>query len=60
MGALAMQMPDGRRFTLGTGFSDEVRRRPPPIGSTITYTYRGLTKTGLPRFASFLRVREGP
>lgn len=60
MGALRMQTPEGRRFVLGTGFSDAVRRNPPPVGATVTYTYRGLTKTGLPRFASFLRVREGP
>jgi DNA ligase 1 len=34
------------------------RRDPPPVGSTVTYRYRDLTKTGLPRFASFMRVRE--
>ena len=34
------------------------RKNPPPLGTTITYTYRGLTKTGLPRFPSYLRVRE--
>ncbi len=58
MGALAMKMPNGKRFLIGTGFSDEVRKNPPPVGTTITYTYRGLTQTGLPRFASYLRVRE--
>ena len=51
-------MPNGKRFLIGTGFSDEVRKNPPPVGTTITYTYRGLTQTGLPRFASYLRVRE--
>jgi DNA ligase-1 len=59
LGALQVQTPEGKRFVLGTGFSDAVRRNPPPVGATVTYTYRGLTKTGLPRFASFLRVREG-
>ncbi|MBL8523721.1 MAG: DNA ligase [Betaproteobacteria bacterium] len=58
MGALRVEMPDGKRFVIGTGFTDEVRRKPPAIGSTITYTHRGLTKNGLPRFASYLRVRE--
>lgn len=57
MGALRMRMPDGREFSLGTGFSDEQRQTPPPIGATVTYRYRQLTRTGLPRFASFLRVR---
>jgi DNA ligase 1 len=60
LGALQMQTPEGKRFKLGTGFSDEQRKSPPPIGSTVTYTYRDLTKTGLPRFASFVRVREEP
>jgi DNA ligase-1 len=57
-GALRVEMPDGKRFVIGTGFSDEVRKNPPPIGSTVTYTYRGLTRNGLPRFASYLRVRD--
>ena len=42
----------------GSGFSDEVRKHPPDIGATVTYTYRGLTRNGVPRFASYLRVRE--
>jgi len=58
MGALRLEMPDGKRFVLGTGFSDAVRRNPPPVGTLITYTYRGFTKNGLPRFASYLRVRD--
>lgn len=58
LGALKVRTPEGREFLLGTGFSDEARRNPPPVGATVTYTYRGLTRTGLPRFASFVRVRE--
>lgn len=58
LGALRVEMPDGKKFLIGTGFTDEVRRKPPPLGTTVTYTYRGLTQTGLPRFASYLRVRE--
>ena len=58
MGAIRVEMPDGRRFNIGTGFSDTVRKNPPAVGTTITYTYRGLTSKGTPRFASFLRVRE--
>lgn len=57
MGALRVRAPDGREFLIGTGFGDKVRRNPPPIGSTITYTFRGLTESGLPRFASFLRIK---
>lgn len=58
MGALRVEMPDGRRFNIGTGFTDSVRQNPPPVGTIITYTYPGLTKTGLPRFAVYFRVRE--
>ncbi len=58
MGALRVRASDGKEFLIGTGFTDKVRKNPPPVGTTVTYTYRGLTKTGLPRFASYLRVRE--
>lgn len=58
LGALRLRLPDGREFSLGVGFSDAQRNRPPPLGCTVTYRYRDLTATGLPRFASFLRVRE--
>ena len=58
MGALRVQMPDGKRFNIGSGFSDAVRKNPPPVGTNVTYTYRGLTNKGTPRFASFLRVRQ--
>jgi DNA ligase-1 len=56
MGALELQTPEGRRFRLGSGFSDALRRDPPPLGSTVTYTYRDVTPSGLPRFASYLRM----
>lgn len=58
MGALDVRTPDGIRFKLGTGFSDEQRLHPPPVGSTVTYRYRDLTPGGKPRFASFLRVAD--
>ena len=58
MGALRVQAPDGKKFLIGTGFTDQTRKNPPPLRTTITYTYRGLTDTGLPRFPSYLRVRE--
>ena len=57
MGALRVRAEDGREFSLGTGFTDQQRRDPPPVGATVTYRYHDLTRTGLPRFASFLRVR---
>lgn len=57
LGALRVRAEDGREFSLGTGFTDQQRRDPPPIGTMVTYRYRDLTRSGLPRFASFLRVR---
>ena len=57
LGSLLVEMPDGRRFKLGTGFSDEMRGSPPPVGTTVTYKHYGKTRNGIPRFASFLRTR---
>ncbi|MES1997945.1 MAG: DNA ligase [Pseudomonadota bacterium] len=56
-GALEVQMPDGKRFLIGSGLPDAVRRNPPAIGSLITYRYQALTQDGVPRFARYLRVR---
>ena len=55
-GALEVRTTDGHQFKLGTGLSDEQRRNPPPLGSTVTYTFRDITPSGKPRFASFLRI----
>ena len=57
LGALLVEMPSGQRFRLGAGFSDADRDNPPPVGSWVTYRYRGTHDGGLPRFASFVRVR---
>jgi DNA ligase 1 len=57
-GALLLQTPSGQRFALGSGLSDGLRRNPPPVGTWVTYRYRDRTPSGLPRFASFLRLRE--
>lgn len=58
MGALLVETRDGQRFRLGSGFSDAQRAAPPPVGSWVTYRYRGLhAGSGLPRFATFVRVR---
>jgi DNA ligase 1 len=58
LGALLVEMPDGTRFRIGTGFSDEQRRHPPSLGSFVTYRYQGVTTGGKPRFARFMRIRE--
>jgi DNA ligase-1 len=58
LGSLLVEEADGKRFRIGTGFSDVERDDPPPIGSLVSFKYHGRTKNGLPRFASFLRVAE--
>ena len=58
MGALLLQMPNGKKFALGTGFTDAQRVSPPPIGAQVSYRYRDRTPQGLPKFASFVRVRD--
>lgn len=58
LGALKVRAADGREFALGTGFTDAQRLAPPPVGSIVTYRYRELTARGMPRFASFWRVRD--
>lgn len=57
VGALEVVNQKGQRFRLGSGLSDAQRADPPPLGTLVTYRYNGLTSTGLPRFARFLRVR---
>lgn len=57
LGALTLETPQGLRFKLGTGFTDAQRENPPAVGQWVTYRYRGLTDQGVPRFASFVRIR---
>jgi DNA ligase-1 len=58
LGALRVRGNDGSEFFIGTGFSDAQRAAPPALGTVVTFTHRGSTAAGVPRFASFLRVRE--
>jgi DNA ligase-1 len=58
LGALLVRSDNGTIFRLGTGLSDALRQAPPPVGAMLTYTHRGHTSNGLPRFASFLRLRH--
>jgi len=57
MGALRVRTEDGQEFLIGTGFSDAQREQPPAPGALVTFTHRGFTASGVPRFASFLRER---
>lgn len=58
LGSIQVETEKGKQFKIGSGFSDAERQNPPAIGSIITYKYFGFTRNGIPRFASFLRVRN--
>lgn len=58
VGSLRVRADDGREFSVGSGLTNADRESPPPVGTVITYRFRGLTAKGLPRFPSFLRVRR--
>ena len=55
LGALQVRTDDGVELAIGTGFTDADRRQPPAVGERITFTHRGYTAGGVPRFASYLR-----
>lgn len=58
LGALIVELSDGTRFNVGTGFSDAERDRPPAIGSIITFRYQELSNDGVPRFPSYVGERH--
>lgn len=60
LGALLVQLPNGTRFSVGTGLSDAERNDPPPIGSQITFRYQELSDGGVPRFPSYVRALTEP
>lgn len=56
--SLKVKLENGVIFNLGSGFSAKQRQNPPKVDEMITFKYYGFTKTGKPKFASFLRIRE--
>ena len=57
MGSIRVQMSNGKVFKIGSGFSDQERLSPPPIGAVITFKYYDLTINGIPKFASYIRQK---
>ena len=47
--------PNGKEFGIGIGLGN---LSPPRIGAIVTFKYQELTLGGVPRFPSFLRVRN--
>ena len=58
LGALECELPNGKRFDVGSGFNMDQRRKPPKIGSVITFKFQELSNAGHPRFPVFLRIRS--
>jgi DNA ligase 1 len=58
LGALFVRLPSGVEFSVGTGFSDKERANPPAVGTMITFRYQELSEGGVPRFPSYVGVRE--
>ncbi|MBE0502315.1 MAG: DNA ligase [Desulfuromonadales bacterium] len=58
LGALLVKLDDGKEFKIGSGFNDDERNSPPPIGAVVTFKFYGRYASGLPKFPSFLRIRR--
>ena len=58
LGSLLVQSEEGKQFKIGSGFSDAERQSPPPIGAYITFKFYGKYQSGIPRFPSFMRIRQ--
>ncbi|KAF9955825.1 hypothetical protein BGZ72_003380 [Mortierella alpina] len=57
MGHLEVKTPDGRTFSVGSGFTDAQRDKPPKAGSIITYKFQELSNKLNPRFPTFVGER---
>jgi DNA ligase-1 len=55
VGALKCKNKAGAVFGCGSGLTIKDRKRPPKVGSFITYKFQGLSKEGNPRFPIYLR-----
>ncbi|MBI3464400.1 MAG: DNA ligase [Planctomycetes bacterium] len=58
LGAVVVRLPNGKEFSVGTGFSDKERENPPVVGSLITFRYQELSDGGIPRFPSYIGLRS--
>lgn len=57
MKSLTLKLENGIIFKLGNGFTKVERKNPPKVGAMVTFKYLRLNKNGIPRFASFKRIR---
>lgn len=57
LGSLLLRWRD-RVICLGSGIPSSLRITPPAPGAIVTFSFEGLTSSGLPRSASFLTLRN--
>ena len=59
VGALQVRNTHGIEFDIGSGLNDAMRRKPPKIGTLITYKYQEFIEPSKkPRFPVFLRIYQ--
>lgn len=58
-GALKVMNKAGLIFKVASGMTEVMAKKPPSIGTIITYEWELLTKEGIPRPAIFKRIRQG-
>ena len=56
MGSLLVSDESGRKFRIGTGFCNKERRKPPTVGTVLTYKFTGTTKKGLQNLPVFTDI----
>ena len=59
MGAIQVREKDGTTFKIGSGFNDAQRRKPPKVGTVVTFKFQGRSKAGVPRFPIYMRDHPG-
>lgn len=57
-GSLIVKLQNGVTFRIGSGLTRSQRLSPPPVGAVVVFKFHGVTKNGIPRFASLLRERR--
>lgn len=63
LGKMVLTTSDGQIFRVGSGFSEEERKKiwnskDEVVGQLITVKYQELTRNGIPRFPTFVRIRD--
>ncbi|KAJ3020993.1 hypothetical protein HKX48_009397 [Thoreauomyces humboldtii] len=57
VGAIVCLMRNGMAVRLGSGLTDTAREEPPTVGTIVTYRHMGVTRKGIPRFATLAGQR---